>query len=153
MMKKAITFLAALIAKAHWPSNSKLGLNTAVHQRPTPVAASRCTMKQPVNNIPNGNLDSRFALQRRILAYLATVGQPQPSARDPDCVTIGHLPRAGDVIDALGLPRDKSSYATVSRALARLCKAGKVDAYYGQLYIQGKGARYCLATTDARHEI
>ena len=49
------------------------------------------------------------------------------------------------IVDALGYARDKSGFASVSRSLARLCKAGKVTAYQPSLLTRGKGARYCLA--------
>jgi hypothetical protein len=80
-----------------------------------------------------------FGRQQAILAYLATVGQPRGN------YIIGHLARTGDVVRALGLPDNRSSFASVSRSLARLCKAGKVDAYLPPLSTRGKGARYCLA--------
>jgi hypothetical protein len=95
-----------------------------------------------VSNIHNADLDNRFVMQQAILAYLATVGQPRGSH-------IGHLPRTGDIVDALGYPRDKSGFASVSRSLARLCKSGKVHAYYAQLVTRGKGAHYCLAPERA----
>jgi hypothetical protein len=84
-------------------------------------------------------IDNRLTRPDQILAYLATVGQPRGNS-------IGHLPRTGDIIAALGLPRTRASYASVSRSLARLCKAGKVDCYSGEIYIPGKGGRYCLAS-------
>jgi hypothetical protein len=49
--------------------------------------------------------DNRFTRQQAILAYLATVGQPRGTY-------IGHLPRTGDVVAALGLPKDKRSFAS-----------------------------------------
>jgi hypothetical protein len=91
-----------------------------------------------VSKVRNENIDNRFAMQRAILAYLATVGQPRGDY-------IGHLPRTGDIVDGLGYARDKAGFASVSRSLARLCKAGKVDAYLPQLRTRGNGARYCLA--------
>jgi hypothetical protein len=50
------------------------------------------------------------------------------SARPPRGSYIGHLPGIGDVVDALGYPRDKAGFASVSRSLARLCKASEVTA-------------------------
>lgn len=91
-----------------------------------------------VSNVRVADIDNRFAMQRAILAYLATVGQPRGNY-------IGHLPRTGDIVDALGYTRGKSGFASVSRSLARLCKAGKVNACYAALCTRGKGARYCLA--------
>jgi len=90
-----------------------------------------------VSKGPQKTLDNRFAMQRAILAYLATVGQPRGDY-------IGHLPRTGDIVDALGYPRNKAGFASVSRSLARLCEAGKVEAHYGSICTPGKGARYCL---------
>lgn len=78
-----------------------------------------------VSKIPNQNIDNRLSdLQRQILAVLATAGQPEP---DGDYQRIGHLPRTGDIVDALGRRRDKAGFASVSRALARLERAGLVD--------------------------
>jgi hypothetical protein len=48
------------------------------------------------------------------------------------------------VITALGLPRTPQSYASVSRSLARLRKAGAVVAYDGEVLSQGRGYRYAL---------
>jgi hypothetical protein len=97
-----------------------------------------------VNNVPNENLDNRFAKQRAILVYLATVGQPRGDY-------IGHLPRTGNIVDALGYPRTKLGFASVSRSLARLCKAGKVHAYYPSRCTPGMGARYCLAADEGKN--
>jgi hypothetical protein len=93
---------------------------------------------KPVNNISRRNIDNRFEVQRRILAYLATVEPPRGGY-------IGNLPGTGEVVDALGLPRNKCSYASVSRSLARLCASGKVERYYTERAGQGKGARWALA--------
>jgi hypothetical protein len=104
------------------------------------------TNPQPVNKGPRGSFDNRFTIQQRILAYLATIEQPKPNA--DGSLYIGGLSRTGDVVNALGLPRNKSSFASVSRSLARLCKTGKVDAYLGGMCTQGKGAFYCLSASE-----
>lgn len=104
-----------------------------------------------VNNIPVGELDNRFAMQRAILSFLATVGQPIPDpAYAADARKIGHLPTNGDVVDALGYPRTKVSSASVSRSLRRLRKAGKIEAHHSIVYIRGKGARYSLKAGRAQ---
>jgi hypothetical protein len=95
----------------------------------------------PVINIPNQNIDNqRSGMQRRILAYLATVGQPLGER-------IGHLPRTGDVVDNLGLSRDKAGFASVSRSLARLNAAGLIEAYHPSFCTRGKGVHWALSTS------
>lgn len=77
-----------------------------------------------VSSVPEPNIDNRrlSPLQETILAFLATSGQPIGDR-------IGHLPRTGDVVDAVSRRRDKSGFASVSRARARLKRAGLVSAY------------------------
>lgn len=50
----------------------------------------------------------------------------------------------GDIIDALGLPRKPAVYASVSRALGRLCSRGMVLVYQPNLLRPGKGFGYGL---------
>jgi hypothetical protein len=86
-----------------------------------------------------GGVDNRFAMQRAILAYLATVGQPDSFD------SMVRLPRTGDVVDALGYPRNKASFASVSRSLNRLWNKGEVLRYYDrERCTRGKGGYYCL---------
>lgn len=92
-----------------------------------------------VSKVQNRNIDNRLSpLQRQILDYLAHVGQPIGDR-------IGHLPRTGDVVDAVGRPRDKGNFASVSRALRRLCAAGLVNAYVPALRTRGKGLHWSLS--------
>lgn len=86
-------------------------------------------------------------LQRAILEVLATAGRPEP--KEDGSVTIGHLPRVGDVVDALGRRRDKAGFASVSRALLRLERAGLVTSHRGMACTAGKGFHYALAGADA----
>src|SRR5689334_7475553 len=91
-----------------------------------------------VINTPKQNIDNRLSrLQRDVLAYLATVGQPQGDR-------IGHLPRTGEVVDAIGRNRDKASFTAVSRALSRLEKAGLVAAHRPSIATRGKGSHWAL---------
>lgn len=82
-------------------------------------------------------------LQRAILEYLAT--------KLPDRVDhghygygIGHLPRTGEIIDALGRRRDKCGFAAVSRSLTRLLAAELILAWRSPFATRGDGCHYSL---------
>lgn len=95
----------------------------------------------PVINISHENVDNRTSqMQAAILEILASRG-----ANPPATSFIGNLPRTGDIVDALGRPRDKTSYAAVSRSLKRLWMAGKVNAHSPSIATQGMGYRWSLA--------
>jgi hypothetical protein len=55
---------------------------------------------------------------------------------------IGHLPSTGDVIDAMGLARDATTFASVSRSLRRMAVAGLIREWRATLCHRGKGARW-----------
>ncbi|MBP1297459.1 hypothetical protein [Bradyrhizobium elkanii] len=98
----------------------------------------------PVISVPGQNIDNRSRLsgmQKRILVYLASTGQPHGDR-------IGHLPRTGDVVDQLGMRRDKAGFASVSRSLSRLNAAGLIDAYYPCLATRGMGAHWALSVSN-----
>ncbi len=95
-------------------------------------------MNRPVINVPQQNLANRRDLQTAILEYLATMGGPEGDR-------IGHLPRTGDVVDAVGRQRDNAGFATVSRSLARLRRDGRVVAFQPSLLTRGKGFFWALA--------
>lgn len=102
-------------------------------------------MTRPVNNIPNQNSFNRLSKrQRAILAYL-----DERCAFRPLDERIGHLPRTGQIIDGLDLDRTPTNYASVSRSLERLRKAGLVEAYSPSICTQGKGWHYALAALTA----
>ena len=94
-----------------------------------------------VIKIPKQIIDNRSAMQRRILAYLATTGHIVGER-------IGHLPRTGDVIDHLLMRRDKLGFASVSRSLARLRAAGLIVAYCPNLCTRGNGVHWALANNE-----
>ncbi|KQZ31600.1 hypothetical protein ASD50_15155 [Mesorhizobium sp. Root552] len=92
----------------------------------------------PVNNIPKGKKVNRHALspaQHQILNILTASGQPIGGK-------VGHLPRTGDIVDALGLPRTKVSFASVSRSLARLAAAGRIVGYSTSMATRGFGRHW-----------
>lgn len=93
-----------------------------------------------VINVPLKNIDNRRTsdLQRQILHHLETVQGPSGGY-------IGHLPRTGDLVDAVGRQRGKAGFASVSRALSRLCRDGLVERYVAEVCIRGRGYRYALA--------
>lgn len=94
--------------------------------------------KAPVIKVPKQNLDNRLStMQVALLANLRSAGQPIGEK-------IGHLPRTGDMVDALGLPRDKKSYASISRSLDRLRKAGMVVAYSPSIATRGNGNHWAV---------
>jgi DNA-binding MarR family transcriptional regulator len=95
-----------------------------------------------VNKVSNRNIDNRplSAVQVSILRHLAT-------RRSAKGGCIGHLPTTGGVIQAIGGQRDRVSYASVSRSLGRLNRAGLVDSYLSEVAIRGRGYRYAI--TDA----
>lgn len=103
---------------------------------------------ETANNIQHENLISRLSkVQKEILAYLVTT--PQPIPHGDDTITVYHLPRTGDVIDALGRKRTPSNYAVVSRALSRLRARGLIFSYCGFLCWRGQGNGYAV-NPDAR---
>lgn len=84
--------------------------------------------------------DNRTAvspLQHHILNVLAAAGQPIGER-------IGHLPRTGDIVDALGWPRNKSSFASVSRSLKRLEQAARIVSYSPSVATRGNGFHYAV---------
>ena len=95
-------------------------------------------MSGPVKTITVGNGSNRLSpLQLDILQHLGTFGEVKDGR-------IGHLPRTGDIVDALGRPRTNSAFASVSRSLARLRKLGLVDAYLPSIQTRGSGAHWSL---------
>jgi len=98
------------------------------------------TATSPVKKVRKQNFTNRHTIspvQHQILNLLAAAGQPVGDR-------IGHLPRTGDIVDALGLPRTKSAFASVSRSLSRLVTAGKVIGYEPSITTRGKGRHYGL---------
>ncbi len=88
--------------------------------------------------LPDQNIDNRLSeMQAAIVAYLETFPGPIGDR-------IGHLPRTGDVVDAIGFPRTKAAFASVSRSLSRLAQAGKVSAYSPSISTRGNGVHWCL---------
>src|SRR3954471_158716 len=75
------------------------------------------------------------SLQRDILSFVTNKGQPIGDR-------ISHLPRTGDVVDAVGRRRDNAGFASVSRALARLEKAGLVAGYRPSVRTVGNGCHW-----------
>lgn len=95
-------------------------------------------MSGPVNTVPVENGYNQLSpMQREILRHLATCSGPMGNR-------IGHMPRTGDIIDAIGRPRTNSSFASVSRSLGRLQAAGLIDAYRAELCTRGDGAHWSL---------
>ncbi|MGN6451314.1 MAG: hypothetical protein ACTHLK_22520 [Brucella intermedia] len=91
-----------------------------------------------VKNIPKQNNVNRArpsALQYAIMNILTAAGQPIGEK-------IGHLPRTGDIVDALGLPKTNSSFASVSRSLSRMEKAGRIVGYTPYLSTRGNGRHW-----------
>lgn len=96
---------------------------------------------RPVSKVSIENIANRPSnLQIEILEALSIL-----NATPPETSYIGDLPRTGDILDALGRCRDNVGYASVSRSLNRLWRAGKVNAYSGLFYTRGKGYRWSLA--------
>lgn len=84
------------------------------------------------------NIANRVAIspmQHQILNILTAAGQAVGDR-------IGHLPRTGDIVDALGLPRTKAAFASVSRSLSRLEKAGRIGIYDPLIATRGNGRHY-----------
>ena len=100
----------------------------------------------PVSKIPVQNIDNRLsALQSDILDFLRSddATGPRPGGY------IAHLPTTGAIVDGVGRDRDKAGFASVSRALARLCERELVVAYRSAMAIRSKGFRYSLAGPGA----
>jgi hypothetical protein len=101
--------------------------------------------KEAVINVQDQNIDNRLnaigrrlsVQQRRILTYLAGAGQPIGSF-------IGNLPRTGDVVDQLGLVRNKTGFASVSRSLARLNSIGLIASYSPNICTRGCGYHWAV---------
>lgn len=91
-----------------------------------------------VKGVPDRNVVNRPAADL-ILDLLRERGLAKPYG--DGSFDTKHLPRTGDVIDALGRPRDNVSYASVSRSLARLQAKGLIVAYRG-LWSVGQGHRW-----------
>lgn len=94
-----------------------------------------------VNNVANPNVVNRR--QAAILEVLESLG-----AHGLEGERLNHLPTTGGIIDALGLPRDATSYASVSRSLRRMHKAGLVDEYLPQVRAPGSASFWALARRD-----
>jgi len=95
-------------------------------------------MTRSVNKVPVNNGFNRLSpMQREIMGYLANCDGPIGNR-------IGHLPRTGDIIDAIGRLRTNASFAAVSRSLARLAANGLVDAYHAELRTRGDGSHWSL---------
>ena len=106
----------------------------------TPTVINRGVGTGPVVKIRNRNVDNRPALsplQHQILNILTAAGQPIGEK-------IGHLPRTGEIVDALGWTRDKSSFASVSRSLRRLEGAGRIASYHHSIATRGNGRHYAV---------
>lgn len=91
-----------------------------------------------VKNIPKQKVFNRVQpsiMQHQIMNILTAAGHPIGEK-------IGHLPRTGEIIEALGLPRTNSSYASVSRSLSRLEKAGRIVGYTPYIGTPGKGRHW-----------
>jgi hypothetical protein len=99
---------------------------------------------ETANKNQDVNLVSRLSkLQKEILAYLVTA--PQPVPRGDGLLTAYHLPRTGDIIDALGRERTAANFAAVSRAMWRLQTRGLINSYQAQLcHWRGKGSGYAI---------
>lgn len=94
----------------------------------------------PVIKVPKWNVVNRHLIspmQHQILNILIAAGQPVGER-------IGHLPRTGDIVDALGMPRSKASFASVSRSLSRLETAGRIVSYEPFLKTRGMGRHYAV---------
>jgi hypothetical protein len=107
-----------------------------------PVNKSKGVGADPVNKVADHNRVNRkrtsaSIMQHMILNVLHDAGQPIDDR-------IGHLPRTGDIIDMLGLPRTKSSFASVSRSLARMETAGWIVSYRALVKTRGNGRHYAV---------
>jgi hypothetical protein len=92
------------------------------------------------------NIVSRLSgVQKEILSYLATTPQPEVLG---DGYRIHHLPRTGNIIDALGRPRTSSNYTAISKALKRLEERGLVSSYQSEAAHRGKGLAYALTVGE-----
>jgi DNA-binding MarR family transcriptional regulator len=101
---------------------------------------------ETANKETKRNIVSRLSkVQKEILSYLAQT--PQPEALDYGH-RIHHLPRTGDIIDALGRPRTPSNYAAISKALKRLEERGLVSSYQSEAAHRGKGLAYALTVAS-----
>jgi len=96
------------------------------------------------NKIQHENIISRLSkLQKEILAHLVTA--PQPVPRGDGLLTAYHLPRTGDIIDALGRERTAANFAAVSKAMLRLQGRGLINSYQAVVcHWRGKGSGYAI---------
>jgi DNA-binding MarR family transcriptional regulator len=98
----------------------------------------------PVNKVRGPDIINRPPLspmQREILAVL----QPAPGGS-----SLRGMPGTGEIITAIGRQRDPKHFASVSRSLARLVKAGLVVAWHAELCLPGRGSRYALTEAGAQ---
>ncbi|RUV94329.1 hypothetical protein EOA75_11790 [Mesorhizobium sp. M1A.F.Ca.IN.022.07.1.1] len=105
-----------------------------------PGAATDAVIKGPkptFDNRGDAPPSSGAARAHQILNILTAAGQPQWGK-------IGHLPRTGDIVDALGLPRTKTAFASVSRSLARLERAGRIVSYAPAMATRGNGFHWAV---------
>jgi hypothetical protein len=105
-----------------------------------PTVINRGVGNGPVNKGRKLTLANRHTIspmQHQILNILIAAGQPIGEE-------IGHLPRTGDIVDALGWTRDKSSFASVSRSLKRLERAGRIVSYQPFIRTRGNGRHYAV---------
>jgi hypothetical protein len=101
-----------------------------------------------VNKVPTSDIVNRLSpLQRAIVEILQRMPGPGADVDEDGCVYMGHLPFTGDIIDMLGRPRDRKSYASVSRSLGRLVSTGLVECSQAWFH-RGKGFRYWLAGAE-----
>lgn len=118
------------------PPGRRVGIKCAAAD----TANNQRAASHPVGKIPKQNSVNRnsiSAMQHQILGILFSAGQPRGEK-------IGHLPRTGEIVDALGLPRSRAAFASVSRSLSRLEKAGRVVSYSPSINTRGRGRHYAL---------
>jgi len=100
----------------------------------------------PVNKVARADLVNRLSpMQRAIINALDPM--PEPAG---GYISLKGMPTTGGVIERIGRLREPKSYASVSRSLERLVRAGLVEACSGQLCIQGRGFRYALSDAGMR---
>jgi hypothetical protein len=99
-------------------------------------------MSDPVNSAQNWPGVNRLLSQQQaaILEILATKGPVTDQTHYFDMM------RTGAIIDALGRPRTKAAFASVSRSLNRLYRAGLIVACYCNFSTVGDGLAYGAAT-------
>ena len=78
-------------------------------------------------------------------AILMVLDAAPHSDRGPDrygAQYIGHMPTTGEIMDALGRPKNNTNYAAVSKALRRLEARGLITSYRAQARLRGNALRY-----------